>query len=115
LYGEDQPYESRFGVYTRFTVEPNAKTTAWLDASYFQNDVVASGAPTQIQNGTPNNTNNIALPATLPDGSLNPNDPFAAQGEAALINYAFGDIPSATYENNHVVRAVAGLKGELWD
>ncbi len=115
LYGDDQPYESRFGVYTRFTIEPNAKTTAWLDASYFQNDVTASGQPTQIQNGTPHNTDNIALPATLPDGSLNPNDPFASLGEAALINYAFGDIPSFTYENNHVVRAVAGLKGSLWD
>jgi len=115
LYADDQPYESRFGVYSRFTVYPNAHTTAYLDASYFQNDVAASGAPSQIQNGTPNNTNNIALPATLPDGRLNPNDPFASMGEAALINYAFGDIPSNTYENNHVVRVVAGIRGSLWD
>src|SRR6202030_1869965 len=100
LYNDDQPYERRFGVYSRFTFEPNAKTTAWLNASYFQNDVTIDGQPTQIQNGTPQNTNNIALPAKLPDGSLNPNDPFASLGEAALINYAFGDLPAKSFENN---------------
>ncbi|MEP6968255.1 MAG: TonB-dependent receptor, partial [Pseudomonadota bacterium] len=71
----------------------------------------------QIQTSTPNNTNSIALPALLPDGSLNPNNPFAALGEAALINYAFGDIPGGTVIDNHVYRLVAGLKGSLsgWD
>ena len=115
LYGDDQPYESRFGVYARSTFYPNARTTGYLDASYFQNDVAADGAPSQIQNGTPNNTNGIELPATLLTGQLNPNDPFAAKGEPALINYAFGDIPGKSYENNHVIRGVAGLQGSLWD
>ncbi|HEX3431468.1 MAG TPA: TonB-dependent receptor [Rhizomicrobium sp.] len=115
LYFDDQPYESRFGVYARATFYPNAKTTGYLDASYFQNDVAADGAPAQIQTGTPNNTNNIALPPLLPTGQLNPNDPFAKSGEAAVINYAFGDIPSNSYYNNHVLRAVAGLQGSLWD
>src|SRR5579871_1854866 len=114
-YFDDQPYESRFGVYARGTFYPNARTTAYLDASYFQNNVTADGAPPQIQSSTPNNTNNISLPAVLPTGQLNPNDPFAAQGYNAFINYAFGDIPSKSYENNHVIRAVAGLQGSLWD
>ncbi|HLY06857.1 MAG TPA: TonB-dependent receptor [Rhizomicrobium sp.] len=126
LYFDDQPYESRFGVYARATVYPDARTTGYLDASYFQNDVTADGAPAQIENGTPNNTNNIALPAYLPTGKRNPNDPFNAtcpttgtEGltpcDDAFINYAFGDIPSKSYENNHVMRAVAGLEGSLWD
>lgn len=126
LYFDDQPYESRFGVYARATFYPNAATTAYIDASYFQNDVAADGAPAQIENGTPNNTNNIALPAYLPTGKRNPNDPFAnncpvtgREGttpcDDALINYAFGDIPSHSYYNNHVIRAVAGLQGSLWD
>jgi iron complex outermembrane receptor protein len=115
LYLDDQPYESRFGVYARGTFYPNARTTGYLDASYFQNDVAADGLPAQIQNSTPNNTNNIALPAILPDGHLNPNDPFASKGEAALINYAFGDIPGKSYYNNHMMRAVAGVQGSLWD
>ncbi len=115
LYGDDQPYESRFGVYARGTFYPDARTTAYGDVSYFQNDVAATGAPLQIQAGTPHNTNNIALPATLPTGQLNPNDPFASLGEAALINYAFGDIPQKSYENNHMMRGVVGLQGSLWD
>lgn len=115
LYGDDQPYESRFGVYSRFTFYPDGHTTAYLDGSYFQNDVFAYGAPPQIQSSTPNNTNAIALPARLADGQLNPNDPFAKSGDAALINYAFGDIRGFSIENNHVVRVVAGLQGTQWD
>jgi iron complex outermembrane receptor protein len=126
LYGDDQPYESRFGVYVRGSFYPNAKTTGYLDASYFQNDVVADGVPGQIQNSTPNNTNAIGLPAYLPTGQRNPNDPFAASCPAtgiegttscndAVISYAFGDIPSKSYYNNHVMRAVADLQGSLWD
>jgi len=126
LYGDDQPYESRFGVYARATFYPNANTKGYLDASYFQNDVAADGAPAQIENGTPNNTNSIALPAYLPTHQRNPNDPFnstcpstGVEGttpcDDALINYAFGDIPAKSYYNNHVIRAVAGLQGSLWD
>ena len=129
LYFDDQPYESRFGVYARASFYPNARTTAYLDASFFQNDVAAHGAPAQIQNGTPNNTNNITLPAYLLNGKLNPNDPFATVAnkcaptgtegitpcDDAFINYAFGDIPSNSYYNNHVMRGVAGLQGSLWD
>jgi iron complex outermembrane recepter protein len=114
LYGVDQPYESRFGVYTRFNVYPNSHTTAYLDGSYFQNDVYVPGGPPQIESSTPNNTNTIALPARLTSGALNPNDPFAAAGEDALINYAFGGIPSYSVENNHVVRVVGGVQGEEW-
>jgi iron complex outermembrane receptor protein len=55
------------------------------------------------------------LPPTLPDGSLNPNNPFAAQGQYALINYAFGDIPGGSQFLNHAIRAVAGIKGTFGD
>ncbi len=114
LYGDDQPYENRFGVYSRFTIDFNAHAQAYLSASYFQNDVTIDGAPSQIESSTPNNTNSIALPARLPDGALNPNDPFAAQGYAALINYAFGDIRSISFENDHMFRGVLGMKGDYW-
>ena len=114
LYGVDQPYESRFGVYSRFNIYPNAHTQAYLDGSYFQNDVYVPGGPPQIESSTPNNTNTIVLPARLTSGALNPNDPFAAAGQDALINYAFGGIPSYSVENNHVVRVVGGIQGEEW-
>ena len=114
-YIDDQPAQERIGLYGRFTVKLNDYTEAYLNAGYYQNRVTADGGFSQIQTSTPNNTNAIALPPTLPDGSLNPNDPFAAQGQYALINYAFGDIPGGSQYLNHVIRAVAGIKGTLGD
>jgi iron complex outermembrane receptor protein len=116
-YTDIQPKETRFGVVGRFTVQLTPNLQAWLTASYAQNQTTVGLAPAQIQNNSPINTDTIALPATLPGGGLNPNDPFAALGEAALINYAFGDIPSYLKLTNHVFREVAGLKGSNggWD
>ncbi len=116
-YTDIQPAETRFGVVGRFTAQLTPHIQAWLTASYSVNRTVVDLAPAQIQSSTPINTNTIALPATLPNGSLNPNDPFAAQGEAALINYAFGDIPASLRLTNHMYREVAGIKGSTdgWD
>jgi iron complex outermembrane receptor protein len=113
-YTDIQPAEQRGGFLGRFTVQINPTTQAYLMASYYENRTISDEAPSQIQNSTPINTDTIALPAILSNGKLNPNDPFAAQGEAALINYAFGDIPSQIRLDNHVYRLVFGLKGELW-
>jgi len=58
------------------------------------------------------------LPATIPGPGgvgtvLNPNDPFASKGYAALINYAFGPLgPGETYLKNHNARMVADLSGK---
>ena len=114
-YIDDQPSQERIGLYGRFTVRLGDYTEAYLNAGYYQNRVTSGFGPAQIQTGTPNNTNSIALPPTLPDGSLNPNNPFAAQGQYALINYAFGDIPGGSQSLNHVFRVVAGIKGAFGD
>ena len=116
-YGAIQPKETRYGVMGHFVAQLSPQTQAFLTLSYFVNKTTVDQAPQQIQVSTPNNLNNIALPALLSDGTPNPNDPFAAQGNAALINYAFGDIPSQLTETNHVYRLTAGLKGTLigWD
>jgi iron complex outermembrane receptor protein len=115
LYGDDQPRETRFGFYGRFTVQLNPQTRAYVSTSYYQNDVYVNTTPSQIQTSTPNNTDAIFLPSHLANGSLNPNDPFAALGQTALINYAFGDIPAFTHETNHVFRSVMDLKGTAFD
>lgn len=120
-YYDDQPMQTRYGVYGRFTVQINPNTQAYLNVSYFQNDVKVDLPPPQIQVSTPVNTDAITLPAILTSGpnagQLNPNDPFAALGEDAAINYAFGDIPAYTIERNHVFRSVLDLKGSAygWD
>lgn len=114
LYTDDQPRQDRLGAYGRFTTKITDDIQAYLSMSYFENKVTIDLYPQQIQNSINTNTNSIALPATLPNGSLNPNDPFAAQGEAALINYAFGTLPSYAVEDNHVLRGVFDVSGDVW-
>ena len=114
---DDQPDQERAGVLTRFSLALTDSAQAYLTASFYQNTVRIDNTPRQIQAGTPHNTNAIALPPTLASGALNPNDPFAASGQYALINYAFGDVPNVLTERNRVERFVAGVKGAAagWD
>ena len=112
-YGQIQPEQTRFGVTAHGTVQVNDKTQAYIIASYFQNDVKAEGTPATIRSANPVNTQNIVLPALLADGTLNPNNPFAATGQPAAIRYRFGDIASSSEYKNHVIRAAAGIDGQF--
>jgi len=98
-------------VSARFTVKVNDNVDAYTNISYYQNNTYVDYIPQQIQNSVSLNTNNIALPPTLPGGALNPNNPFAAAGQYALIQYAFGDIQDLNILKNHNARWVTGLKG----
>lgn len=117
LYQDDQPAQQRIGVSTRFTVQISENMQAYLNANFYQSNVWVDNPPSEIQTSTPINTNHIALPPTLSNGSLNPNDPFAAQGQYAIINYSFGDIQNVSSYKNHNARLVTGLKGTVasWD
>ena len=105
-YGQLQPAMEQGGLYSRFTVKLDDTTKAYLSASYFESKTNTVGGPAQIQNGTPNNTNNITLPVG------NPSNPFAVP---ALLNYAFGDIPSGTNYDNHNLRLVGDIAGTNGD
>ena len=113
-YGDFQPAEQRLGASARFTVKLTDAIELYTNASYYQNTVIVDAPPSNIQASIPVNTNNIALPPTLADGRLNPNDPFAAAGQYALIQYAFGDIQSINFLKNHNFRWVTGVKGSAW-
>jgi iron complex outermembrane receptor protein len=111
---DDQPPTERVGLSTRFTVQINDETTAYLNASYYQNQDTIYEPPAQIQSSVPTNTDSIALPPTLPTGALNPNNPFAAAGQYAIINYAFGDLGGQdNYLKNHNLRLVGDLAGKF--
>lgn len=128
-YDYHQPPTERVGLTARFTTQLNEATRAYLQGQYYQNESnLFFGGPTQIQSTTPNPTTTIALPAlipapgfagtpcpgTVPSGNcvLNPNDPFAAMGEAALINYAFGPLGPVDYRiKNHNLRLVGDISG----
>ncbi|MGC1304804.1 MAG: TonB-dependent receptor [Caulobacteraceae bacterium] len=111
-YGDDQPAEIRWSADARFTKKLDGNNQAFATVYYSENKTSINAAPSQIQSGSPINTNGIALPPTLSNGALNPNNPFAASSQYALLNYAFGDIPSENTLDNHLVRGVAGVKGE---
>jgi iron complex outermembrane receptor protein len=108
-----QPYQDRGGLYGRYTFKFNDTTKAYASLSYDESKVLAIGNSAQIQSSVPVNTNNIELPPTLANGALNPNNPFAAEGQYALINYQFGNIPQQTSTINHNLRAVIDLQG-VW-
>jgi iron complex outermembrane recepter protein len=114
LYTDFQPAQQRIGASARFTVKVGDNVEAYTNVSFYQNTVIVDSPPNTIQTSVPLNTNNIALPPTLANGTLNPNDPFAASGQYALIQYAFGDIQVQNILKNHNLRWVAGLKGEQW-
>ena len=114
-YGQATNAMEQGGIYSRFTVKLNDTTRAYLSASYFESKTTVNGNPSQIEASTPTNTGSIALPPTLSNGQLNPNNPFAAAGQYALINYAFGDIPASNEYDNHNARLVGDVTGTLGD
>ncbi len=116
-YGDFQPAQQRVSASARFTVKLTDNVDFYTNISYSQNNVIVDNAPSGIQSSVPLNTNNIALPPTLPSGALNPNDPFAASGQYALIQYTFGDIQVQDFLKNHNARWVTGVKGSGlgWD
>ncbi|KQY27666.1 TonB-dependent receptor [Caulobacter sp. Root487D2Y] len=123
-YGDHQPKQERIGGYGRFTVKPTDHLEAYLSGSIFQNKVDVNNGLQQVVVGSPHNTVGIALPQFLPDGSLNPMNPYSGANPAyagptgsALINYGFGDIPSKNTYTNRVYRMAGGVKGDAlgWD
>jgi iron complex outermembrane receptor protein len=130
LYGDDQPQQERYGIYGRMTMKLGT-TEAYLDASYFENQVSVDGAPPSITSTFPHLTTNIALPAYLTNGNRNPNNPFVNSNPAcptmgiegvnssaacpdALINYLFGGVKGLSQLDNHVLRGTADVNG-MWD
>ncbi|MBU6421033.1 MAG: TonB-dependent receptor [Gammaproteobacteria bacterium] len=115
-YDQLAPETKSYSVDGRITVNLNSTTTAYLNASYNQFRMESqSGQGASIQAGVPTNTDTIALPPTLPNGALNPNDLFASSGQYALIQYNFGDLPGFGWETdvNHVMRMDANVNGAL--
>ena len=111
---DDQPEESRWGVYGKFTKQLGADNQAYINVYYYENHTNVNLPTLQIQNSAPINTTAIALPPTLTNGKLNPNNPFAASGQYALLNYSFGDLPFENSLDNRVVRGSTGVKGDLF-
>ena len=128
-YADIQPETQRVGVSSKFSVRVGDDATAYLRASFYDTKTRQAGnlgtGPSQINSvdGNPI-TQNIALPPTIPGPNgttiANPNDPFAGNGQWAIIQYQFADIPTYNTLENQNYLMVGGLKGTFdafgeWD
>ncbi len=122
-YAEAFPDDHRFSLSVRGTKELGEHAEAYFTANYYDNTVFSRASPSSIRSQTTpgqlgesyatNGSPGITLPATLSNGTLNPNDPFAALGEPASIRYLFGDIPNYSRQYDQDYRIAFGAKGDF--
>lgn len=115
-YGVLSPEQERLGATLHATVNVGDNAQAYAVFTYYQNRTTATGTPSSAQQtsytGNFSTVNTIALPATLPDGTDNPNNPFSVP---ALLYYRFGDIPKVTEQFSQTYRGAIGINGTFGD
>ena len=126
-YGTIIPQTERIGASAHATVKIGDNSQAYALFNYYQTKVGYSTTPQSIRNITPAGGNQystatLALPVfvcprgttaacTAANGTLNPNNPFAAQGQVARILYRLSDIPSYNESFSHTYRGAIGISG----
>ncbi len=134
-YNQISPDDKRFSASLRFTKRINENTEAYFTANYYQNNVLSrpyTGPSSAREQATPGavgiapystaGTPGLVLPVYVcasgvncnaTNGMLNPNNPYAAQGDVASIRYLFGDIPASTNQFVQTYRFATGIKGDF--
>ncbi|HKT75611.1 MAG TPA: TonB-dependent receptor [Sphingobium sp.] len=142
-YGIINPDIERFGLSARFTARIGDSSEAYAEFNFLQTKVAYDGLPSTIRGNAPapfyfprySTSGNIAfygnntilqLPVyvcprgttvacTAANGTLNPNNPFAAQGQNAAI---IGRLPNSIEHDQSRTRAyrgAIGIKGPIND
>ncbi len=127
MYGMIAPEDTRVSLSIKGTKELPGGAEAYFLGTYYHNDVTSREGPANIQaqDGFAPSTSLITLPVYIcptgagcnaSNGTLNPNNPFAAQGYDAQINYTFGTIPSYNEQIGDSYRFATGVHGHfnLW-
>lgn len=124
-YLEEQPMVERFGATARATVNVGSNAQAYAMFNYYRTKTDSSIAPLTFAGqtaagGTTFAINPVILPvyvcaarvncATAAGHTLNPNNPFAALGQEAQVNYRY-DKPRITLSDTRTYRASAGISG----
>ncbi len=111
-----QPSDRRISSTIKATVNLGDNAQGYAMFTYSQNQVFFPETPNYITDHSSTgdaNLINIALPVTLANGQLNPQNPFASQGYAAQIYYLFGDIIPTETDFNQVFRGSSGINGTV--
>ena len=145
-YGVVAPNIERFGGSARFTAKVGDASEAYLEVNFIQSSSNYTGDPSVIRGNAPAgilfpqySTSSAAAqfapgsaPLSLPvficprgtvnctaaNGTLNPNNPFAAQGQRALLLGALPDTVTYNATRNRAYRAALGVNGTIlsdWD
>jgi iron complex outermembrane recepter protein len=130
-YGVIQPRDTRVSATIHGTIDVGSRAQAYAMFNFYQNRVYYDGTPGTIYGTTPpstgptyNTTTTLALPVYVcaggvncdaSNGVLNPNNPFAAQGQVARIYYRFGDIPRSNEILSRTFHGSAGIHGAFGD
>jgi iron complex outermembrane recepter protein len=133
-YGQITPENDRFSLSGRFTFQLDSGAEVYAMGTYYQNEVFAPGIDQPIVNittpaatGVQVDTIDIALPVFVcgagawnyvcdgseADAALNPNNPFAGDGQVARIRYRFGDLPQDIRYFSQSFRGAGGIRGEF--
>ncbi|CEF39853.1 TonB-dependent receptor [Acetobacter senegalensis] len=113
-YYQVSPSLRRISATAHLTVDvtPRSQFTAMFTysqaLSQFTGTPYNARAYSQSRNA---DTYSTPLPVYLPNGELNPNNPFAAQGQEAQIYYKFGDLMPTTNEYSQNFRGALRYTG----
>ena len=131
-YGVIQPKLQRFGLSGHFVKTLGETSELYAEVNFVESissytggpAVIRGAAPTGIdypQYSTASNAGQYAAgsgPLTLPvyttSGALNPNNPFAAQGEVARLIGRLPNILEFDETRNQNIRFAAGVKGNVF-
>jgi iron complex outermembrane recepter protein len=139
LYGVIAPNINRFGVSGHFVASLGDSTEVHGEVNFLQTKVDYTGNPATIRANAPSGffyprySTSTAIaayqntPLTLPiyvcparvnctaaNGTLNPNNPFAAAGQVARVLGRLSDVRESNATRNRVFRAALGVKGGLF-
>ena len=132
-YGEIQPKTERYGIVARGSVRLSDDIEAYMNLSWYRNNLVTEGLPQALRTTSPIQTSTFVLPNwvcaagvncdTAADRRLNPYNPFAsAVGDplthAGQLYYRFGSADG--FNNfagfrNEVLRGAVGVSGTFGD
>ncbi|MEG3170427.1 TonB-dependent receptor [Sphingomonas sp. LB3N6] len=140
-YGVVAPNIERFGGSARFTAKVGDAAEAYLEVNFQQSSSSYSGDPSVIRGNAPAgilfpqySTSSdgaqyaagsapLSSPVyvcprgtvncTVANGTLNPNNPFAAAGQNALLIGTLPDTVTSNATRNRVYRAAAGVQGTI--